>query len=42
METLMLFTIVTLVVVVSWMLFKPFSKLEFKNYNNENWPDMNF
>tara|TARA_Y100000591_G_C21426295_1_gene494692 strand:+ start:30 stop:158 length:129 start_codon:yes stop_codon:yes gene_type:complete len=42
METLMLLTLVTLVVVVSWMLFKPFSKSEFENYKNENWPDMNF
>ncbi len=42
METLMLLTLITLVVVVNSMLFKPFSNSEFKNYKNENWPDMNF
>ena len=38
METLIL---LTLVIVIGWMLFRPFSKRELDKYNDkDNWPNM--
>jgi hypothetical protein len=38
METLIL---LTLVIVVGWVLFRPFSKKELDKYNDrDNWPNM--
>tara|TARA_Y100001980_G_C14248516_1_gene94463 strand:+ start:297 stop:416 length:120 start_codon:yes stop_codon:yes gene_type:complete len=38
MQTLI---ILALVIVVAWVLFRPFSKKELDRYNDKNWPDMN-
>ena len=38
MQTLI---ILALVIVVAWVLFRPFSKRELDRYNDKNWPDMN-
>ncbi len=38
MKTLIL---LALVVVIVWILFRPFSKRELDRYNDKNWPDMN-
>ena len=38
MKTLIL---LALVVVIAWVLFRPFSKKELDRYNDKNWPDMN-
>ena len=38
MQTLI---ILVLVIVVAWVLFRPFSKREIDRYNDKNWPDMN-
>ena len=38
MQTLI---ILALVIVVAWVLFRPFSKREIDRYNDKNWPDMN-
>ncbi len=37
MQTLI---ILALVIVVAWVLFRPFSKREIDRYNDKNWPDM--
>ncbi len=38
METLIL---LTLVIVIGWVLFRPFSKRELDKYNDkDNWPNM--
>ena len=39
MKTLIL---LALVVVIAWVLFRPFSRKEIDRYNNKDWPDMNF
>lgn len=40
METLIL---ISLVIVVGWILFRPFTEKELKQYNDkDNWPNMNF
>ena len=38
METLIL---LALVIVIGWILFRPFSKKELDRFNDKNWPDMN-
>ncbi len=38
MKTLIL---LTLVIVVIWVLFRPFTKKELDRYNDKDWPDMN-
>ena len=38
METLIL---LSLLIVVVWILFRPFNKKELDRYNDKNWPDMN-
>ena len=38
MQTLIL---LALVIVVAWVLFRPFTKKEFDKYDDKNWPDMN-
>tara|TARA_B100000674_G_C37411610_1_gene720961 strand:- start:50 stop:169 length:120 start_codon:yes stop_codon:yes gene_type:complete len=38
MQTLI---ILALVIVVAWVLFRPFSKREIDRHNDKNWPDMN-
>tara|TARA_B100000683_G_scaffold102452_1_gene101158 strand:- start:70 stop:189 length:120 start_codon:yes stop_codon:yes gene_type:complete len=38
MQTLIL---LALVIVVAWVLFRPFTKKELDRYNDKNWPDMN-
>ncbi len=38
MKTLIL---LTLLVVIVWILFRPFTKKELDRYNDKNWPDMN-
>tara|TARA_B100000161_G_scaffold219075_1_gene164207 strand:- start:360 stop:479 length:120 start_codon:yes stop_codon:yes gene_type:complete len=38
MKTLIL---LALVVVIAWVLFRPFSRKELDRYNDKNWPDMN-
>ncbi len=38
MQTLI---ILALVIVVAWVLFRPFSKKELDRYNDKNWPDIN-
>ncbi len=38
MKTLIL---LILVIVIGWVLFRPFSKKELDRYNNKNWPDIN-
>ena len=37
MQTLIL---LALVIVVGWILFRPFSKKELDRFNDKNWPDM--
>ena len=38
MQTLIL---LALVIVVAWVLFRPFTKKELDQYDDKNWPDMN-
>jgi len=38
MKTLIL---LSLVIVVAWVLFRPFTKRELNRYNDKDWPDMN-
>jgi len=38
MQTLIL---LALVIVVAWVLFRPFTKKELDKYDDKNWPDMN-
>jgi len=38
METLIL---LVLVIVIGWVLFRPFTKGELDRYNDKNWPDLN-
>ena len=38
MQTLIL---LSLVVVIGWVLFRPFTQNELDKYNDKNWPDMN-
>ena len=38
MQTLIL---LALVIVVAWVLFRPFTKKELDKYNDKNWPNMN-
>jgi len=38
MQTLIL---LALVIVIAWVLFRPFTKKEINKYNDKNWPDMN-
>ncbi len=38
MKTLIL---LVLVIVIVWVLFRPFSKKELDRYNDKNWPDIN-
>ena len=38
MKTLIL---LALLIVIVWVLFRPFSQRELDKYNNKNWPDMN-
>ena len=38
MQTLIL---LALLIVVGWVLFRPFTKKELNRYNDKNWPDMN-
>ena len=38
MQTLIL---LALVIVVAWLLFRPFTKKELDKYDDKNWPDMN-
>ena len=38
MKTLIL---LALVIVVAWVLFRPFSQRELNKYNDKDWPDMN-
>ena len=38
MQTLIL---LTLVIVIAWILLRPFSQKEIDRYNEKNWPDMN-
>jgi len=38
MQTLIL---LALVIVVAWVLFRPFTKKELERFNDKNWPDMN-
>ena len=37
MKTLIL---LALVVVIAWVLFRPFSRKELDKYNDKDWPDM--
>lgn len=32
--------ILALVIVVAWVLFRPFSKRELNRYKNNDWPDI--
>ena len=34
------FILLTLVIVIAWVLFRPFSKKELDRYNDEDWPNM--
>ncbi len=38
MET---FILLTLVIVVGWVLFRPFTQREIDKYNDKDWPDIN-
>ena len=38
MKTLILFT---LVIVIAWVLFRPFNQRELDRHNDKDWPDMN-
>ncbi len=33
--------ILSLLIVVAWVLFRPITKKELDRYNDKNWPDMN-
>ena len=33
--------LLSLLIVVVWVLFRPFTKKELDRYNDKNWPDMN-
>ena len=33
--------LLALVIVIAWVLFRPFTKKELDKYNDKNWPDMN-
>jgi len=33
--------LLTLVIVIGWVLFRPITKKEVDRYNDKNWPDMN-
>ncbi len=33
--------ILVLIIVIAWVLFRPFSKNELTKYKDKNWPDMN-
>tara|TARA_A100000164_G_C21632271_1_gene641800 strand:+ start:62 stop:181 length:120 start_codon:yes stop_codon:yes gene_type:complete len=35
------FILLVLVVVIGWVLFRPFTKRELDRYNDKNWPDLN-
>ena len=35
------FILLALVVVIGWILFRPFTREELDRYNDKNWPDMN-
>ena len=37
MQTLIL---LSLVIVIGWVLFRPFSKKELDRYNDKDWPNM--
>ena len=37
MQTLIL---LALVIVIFWVLFRPFTKKELDRFNDKNWPDM--
>ena len=39
MQTLIL---ITLVIVIAWLLFRPITKEEIDRYSDKDWPDMNF
>ena len=34
------FILLTLVIVIAWVLFRPFSKKELDRYNDKDWPNM--
>jgi len=36
------FILLTLLIVIGWILFRPITKKEIERYNNKDWPDMNF
>ncbi len=38
MKTLIL---LTLILVIVWVLYRPFTQKELDRYNNQNWPDIN-
>ena len=38
MET---FILLILVIVVGWVLFRPFTQREIDKYNDKDWPDIN-
>jgi len=38
MKTLIL---LSLVIVIAWVLFRPFTKRELNRFNNKDWPDFN-
>ena len=35
------FILLVLVIVIGWVLFRPFSKRELDRYDDKNWPDFN-
>ena len=35
------FILLVLVIVIVWVLFRPFTKRELDRYNDKNWPDLN-
>ncbi len=35
------FILLVLVIVIGWVLFRPFTKRELDRYNDKNWPDLN-
>jgi len=35
------FILLVLVVVIGWVLFRPFTKRELDRYNDKNWPNLN-
>jgi len=34
------FILLTLVIVIAWVLFRPFGKKELDRYNDKDWPNM--